>query len=120
MRSGSTGILVGAEEPPDRFATALLWLIDQSDERRRMAEAARAYAVGQSWEAIMGSLRGAIKASSASRPNWRAGPDQASDARSTPYSQPTRMESGHARASLFLVARGRARSQWTLLANSGP
>ena len=64
--------------------------------------------------------RGAIKASSASRPNWRAGPDQASDARSTPYSQPTRMESGHARASLFLVARGVRRSQWTLLANSGP
>ncbi len=57
VRSGSTGILVGAGEPADRFATALLWLIEQSDERRRMAEAARAYAVDQSWETIMGSLR---------------------------------------------------------------
>jgi glycosyltransferase involved in cell wall biosynthesis len=57
VRSGSTGILVGAGEPVERFAKAMLWLIEQSDERRRMAEAARAYAVSQNWDAIMGSLR---------------------------------------------------------------
>ncbi len=43
--------------PPSGSPTAMLWLIEQSDERRRMAEAARAYAVSQSWEAIMASLR---------------------------------------------------------------
>jgi glycosyltransferase involved in cell wall biosynthesis len=57
VRSGSTGILVKSGEPVERFATAILWLIEQSDERRRMAEAARAYALSQSWDAIMGSLR---------------------------------------------------------------
>jgi glycosyltransferase involved in cell wall biosynthesis len=57
VQSGSTGILIAAEEPVERFATAILWLIEQSDERRRMAEAARAYALGQTWEAIMDSLR---------------------------------------------------------------
>lgn len=56
--SGSNGILVEPEEPPQRFATAILWLIEQSDERRRMAEAARSYAISQSWDAIMSSLRG--------------------------------------------------------------
>jgi glycosyltransferase involved in cell wall biosynthesis len=58
IQSGSTGILLEPDEPAERFATALLWLIEQSDERRRMAEAARAYAVTQSWEAIMTALRG--------------------------------------------------------------
>ena len=57
VESGSNGILVEPEEPPERFAAAIRWLIDQADERRRMAEAARAYAVSQSWEAIMASLR---------------------------------------------------------------
>ena len=52
-----TGILLDPGEPADRFAAALLWLIEQSDEQRRMSEAARAYAVARSWEAIMGSLR---------------------------------------------------------------
>jgi glycosyltransferase involved in cell wall biosynthesis len=57
IESGSNGILVEPGEPPERFAAALRWLIDQADERRRMAEAARAYAVSQSWETIMASLR---------------------------------------------------------------
>ncbi len=58
VKSGSTGILVEPGEPVERFAAAILWLIEQPDERRRMAEAARAYAISQSWEAIMSSLRG--------------------------------------------------------------
>jgi glycosyltransferase involved in cell wall biosynthesis len=57
IESGSNGILVEPGEPPERFAAAIRWLIDQEDERRRMAEAARAYAITQSWEAIMASLR---------------------------------------------------------------
>jgi glycosyltransferase involved in cell wall biosynthesis len=57
VQPGSTGILLAPDEPADRFAAALLWLIEQSDERRRMAEAARSSALAQSWEAIMGSLR---------------------------------------------------------------
>jgi glycosyltransferase involved in cell wall biosynthesis len=57
IESGSNGILVEPGEPPERFAAAICWLIDQADERRRMAEAARAYAVTQSWEAIMAMLR---------------------------------------------------------------
>ena len=57
VQSGSTGILVEPEEPPARFAAAICWLIDQADDRRRMAEAARAYAVSQSWESIMAALR---------------------------------------------------------------
>jgi glycosyltransferase involved in cell wall biosynthesis len=57
VKSGSNGILVEPGEPPERFAAAIRWLIDQADERRRMAQAARAYAISQSWEAIMASLR---------------------------------------------------------------
>ena len=57
VQSGSTGILVEPDEPPERFAAAICWLIDQADDRRRMAEAARAYAVSQSWESIMAALR---------------------------------------------------------------
>jgi glycosyltransferase involved in cell wall biosynthesis len=57
VQSGTTGILVGPTEPPERMADALLSLIDRTDERRRMAEAARRYALSQSWDTIMGGLR---------------------------------------------------------------
>ena len=57
VQSGTTGILVEPSEPPQRMADALLSLIDRPDERRRMAEAAREYALSQSWETIMGGLR---------------------------------------------------------------
>jgi glycosyltransferase involved in cell wall biosynthesis len=57
IESGSNGILVEPAEPPERFAAAIRWLIDEADERRRMAEAARTYAISQSWEAIMAALR---------------------------------------------------------------
>ncbi len=39
------------------MADAILSLIDRSDERYRMADAARRYALSQSWDAIMGGLR---------------------------------------------------------------
>jgi len=58
VQSGSTGSLVEPSEPPERFASALLGLIEQPEERRRMAQAARIYALSQSWGAIMAALRG--------------------------------------------------------------
>jgi glycosyltransferase involved in cell wall biosynthesis len=58
VRPGSTGILVEPEEPPARFASALLGLVEQPEGRRRMGQAARNYALSQSWDAIMAGLRG--------------------------------------------------------------
>jgi glycosyltransferase involved in cell wall biosynthesis len=57
VQSGTTGTLVEPSEPPGCLADALLALIDRPDERRRMAEAARQYALSQSWHAIMAGLR---------------------------------------------------------------
>jgi glycosyltransferase involved in cell wall biosynthesis len=57
VHSGATGSLIDPTEPPARLAEALLRLVDQPDERRRMAAAARTYAVAQSWDAIMAGLR---------------------------------------------------------------
>ncbi|MBX6314382.1 MAG: glycosyltransferase family 1 protein [Isosphaeraceae bacterium] len=57
VRDGETGLLVEPHEPPARFAEALLRLVDDDALRRRMAEAARAYALSQTWDAIMGELR---------------------------------------------------------------
>ena len=57
IQSGKTGVLVDPSEPPERFAMALLGLIAEPDERKRMADAARNYAISQSWDAIMGGLR---------------------------------------------------------------
>jgi len=57
VRPGATGLLVDPAAPPDAFAAHLIDLIDHPDRRRRMAEAARAYARSQTWEAIMGGLR---------------------------------------------------------------
>jgi glycosyltransferase involved in cell wall biosynthesis len=57
VQSGSTGILVEPAQAPERFASALLWLVEQRDERRKMANAARSYALSVSWDAIMAALR---------------------------------------------------------------
>jgi glycosyltransferase involved in cell wall biosynthesis len=57
VQSGTTGILVDPSEPPARFAFRLLELINDRQERMRMARAAREYALGQSWDAIMAGLR---------------------------------------------------------------
>jgi glycosyltransferase involved in cell wall biosynthesis len=57
VRSGTTGILVEPSEPPARFASALLALVEQPALRKTMAEAAHCYAASQSWDAIMAALR---------------------------------------------------------------
>ena len=57
VESGSTGILVDATLPPAQFAAALLRLVEQNEERRRMARTARSYAMSVSWDAVMASLR---------------------------------------------------------------
>ena len=59
VRSGETGILVEPDQPPSTMAGALLWLADPDvlAIRREMAESARAYALTQTWPAIMGRLR---------------------------------------------------------------
>lgn len=57
VQAGNTGLLVEPTEPPARLAEALLRLVKDSEERMRMATAARAYALEQSWDAIMGGLR---------------------------------------------------------------
>jgi glycosyltransferase involved in cell wall biosynthesis len=57
IRPGVTGILVEPDAPPERLAEALIALVDDPVLRRRTAESARAYALGQTWDAIMGALR---------------------------------------------------------------
>ena len=57
VRPGETGILVEPADPPAQMANALLGLVDSPVLRREMAEAARAYALTQTWAAIMGRLR---------------------------------------------------------------
>ena len=57
VRNGGTGLLIEPGDPPSRFAEALIRLVDDSALRRDLAEAARAYAATQTWDAIMGGLR---------------------------------------------------------------
>ena len=57
VQSGTTGILVEPSEPAEQFASALLSLVEDRAKRRAMGEAARSYALGQTWNAIMESLR---------------------------------------------------------------
>jgi glycosyltransferase involved in cell wall biosynthesis len=57
VQSGATGTLVEPTEPPAKLADALLRLVEQPRERRRMAEAARGYALAQCWDAVMAGLR---------------------------------------------------------------
>lgn len=57
VRDGTTGRLIDPSAPPREFADALIALIDSETERRRMADEARAYALSQTWDAIMLELR---------------------------------------------------------------
>jgi glycosyltransferase involved in cell wall biosynthesis len=57
VQSGTTGTLVEPWVPPAHFASALISLVEDPARRRAMGQAARSYALSQSWDAIMGSLR---------------------------------------------------------------
>ena len=57
IRPGETGILLDPDAPPARMAHALIGLTDDALLRRSLAEAARSYALDQTWDAIMGQLR---------------------------------------------------------------
>jgi phosphatidylinositol alpha 1,6-mannosyltransferase len=54
---GVTGRLIAPSDPPSRFARALIDLIDEHAARHRMATAARAFALNQSWDHVMMDLR---------------------------------------------------------------
>ncbi|WP_165226348.1 glycosyltransferase family 4 protein [Aquisphaera insulae] len=57
IRDGETGLLVDPAETPAQFADAVLSLVRDPERRADMAQAARAFALSQSWGAIMGGLR---------------------------------------------------------------
>ena len=62
VRSGETGILVEPSSPPSQMAGALIGLVDDPALRAEMAESARAYALSQTWDSIMGRLRDRYRA----------------------------------------------------------
>src|SRR6185437_15665416 len=53
VQPGVTGLLLDPDATPERFARAVLTLVDDAELRRRIAGSARAYALTQSWDAIM-------------------------------------------------------------------
>jgi glycosyltransferase involved in cell wall biosynthesis len=57
VQPGVNGLLLDPEATPETFAQAVSTLLDDADLRRRYAESARAYALSQSWDAIMEALR---------------------------------------------------------------
>ena len=57
VRTGLNGIAIDPSESPEHLAEAIKTLVDDVDLRRKISESARVYALGQSWDAIMGSLR---------------------------------------------------------------
>ena len=57
VRPGETGLLIEPNRPPSDFAAALISLVDDPSSRAHMGAAARAYALTQTWDAIMGGLR---------------------------------------------------------------
>jgi glycosyltransferase involved in cell wall biosynthesis len=69
IHAGETGLLVDPDRPPSDFADALVRFLDDRALRSRMAEAARAYAQSQTWEAIMSGLRERYARIVATQPN---------------------------------------------------
>ncbi|MDB5349550.1 MAG: glycosyltransferase [Planctomycetota bacterium] len=57
IQPGETGLLVAPDAPASVFADALIGLVDDATARARMSASARAYALSQTWEAIMRALR---------------------------------------------------------------
>ncbi len=62
VRDGDTGFLIDPTHRPAAFAQALLRLVDDAALRHRMAASARAYALSQTWDAIMLGLRARYQA----------------------------------------------------------
>lgn len=57
VRPGDTGMLLPADASPRAFAASVMSLVDCERDRRRMSAAARSFALSQSWDEIMGTLR---------------------------------------------------------------
>ncbi|WP_169976632.1 glycosyltransferase family 4 protein [Tautonia rosea] len=57
IQHGRTGLAINPNDPPSRFAEALVALAEDAQLRRQLSETARDYARSQSWEQIMGTLR---------------------------------------------------------------
>jgi glycosyltransferase involved in cell wall biosynthesis len=57
IQPGRTGLLCAPDATADEFARAIETLVDDAELRLRTAERARAYALTQSWDAIMDGLR---------------------------------------------------------------
>jgi len=57
VQDGSTGTLVGPDQPPRVMAEALVKLVEGPVLRQSMARAARRYALEQTWGSIMARLR---------------------------------------------------------------
>ncbi|QDV33622.1 glycosyltransferase family 4 protein [Tautonia plasticadhaerens] len=62
VRHGETGLAIDPDSPPSTFAGAILALAEDGPLRRRLAAQARDHARSQSWEQIMGTLRGRYEA----------------------------------------------------------
>ena len=69
VRPGVTGTLIDPDAPPDRFADAVIALADNTPWRRRTAESARDYALGQTWDTLMDALRARYQQVIAGAPN---------------------------------------------------
>jgi glycosyltransferase involved in cell wall biosynthesis len=57
VQPGVNGLLLDPKTTPDPFARAVMTLVDDVELRRRYADSARAHALSQTWDAIMGALR---------------------------------------------------------------
>jgi glycosyltransferase involved in cell wall biosynthesis len=57
IQPGLNGFALPPDQPPGQFARTLVELLDDAELRGRMSRAARTYAEGQSWDAVMSLIR---------------------------------------------------------------
>lgn len=57
VQPGVNGFLLDPDQPPEQFAGTLIELVDDTALRERLAQSARGFAVGKSWDAVMDLLR---------------------------------------------------------------
>ncbi|SIO67373.1 Glycosyltransferase involved in cell wall bisynthesis [Singulisphaera sp. GP187] len=57
VQPGVNGFLLEPDQSPEQFAETLIELVDDVALRQRLAQSARAFAVGKSWDAVMELLR---------------------------------------------------------------